>query len=257
MTKESTKKPVPLIEEEVIFDTADRKKVYTTIGYPKGKPKGMVIFVHGLASTALWPTMLLGSWYLRKKGYAYCRINLYDWRPGARSLMTSDLLQHSRDVDTVAKSLKRRGFTKLFAVGHSFGGLTLLRTENSVFKAISLWDISSFVSNNPEKWFRTDRATGAAYLAGGVELMMSKRYRRGIDTYPNELKLAAKLVAPCQICYAAGKQAMLVESSKRYYEHLQGEKEIVAIPDASHSFTEEGVGKHLFKKTERWFRKFS
>jgi alpha-beta hydrolase superfamily lysophospholipase len=242
------------IEEDVAVKSPDKKKIYVTIGHPKGKPKGIVVFVHGLASTALWPTMLLGSWYFRRKGYAYCRINLYDWRPGARSLMTSDLRQHTRDVDTVIRYLKKQGFSRVFAIGHSFGGLTLLRADTAELKALSLWDISSFISYPPKKWFRKDKATGATYMIGSFELFLSKRYQQGIATFPNELTLISKITTPCQICYAAGKEAMLVESSKRYFENLRGSKELVAIPNASHSFTEEGVPEKLFSKTEKWFK---
>lgn len=244
------------IEEEVAIPTPDKKKIYATIGHPTGKPKGMVVFVHGLASTALWPTMLLGSWYFRKKGYAYCRVNLYYWKPKARTLMTSDLLQHAKDTDTVVAYLKRRGFKNIFAVGHSFGGLTLLQAKTSAFSAMSFWDMSSFISFPPKFWFRKDKASGATYTRGSYELLMSKRYLKGITQFPDELKLISKIKVPCQICYAAGEGAMLVESSKRYYAHLSADKELVAIPHASHSFTEEGIAEKLFSKTEKWFKKY-
>lgn len=244
-------------EEELVFTAPDGKKIYTTIGYPKGKPKGMVLFVHGLASTSVWPTMLLGSWSLRRKGYAYCRINLYDWREGARSLRTSDLRQHARDVDTVAKQLRRRGFKSLFAIGHSFGGLTLLLTDTSAFKAVSLWDPSSFIQYPPRFWLRTDKATGARYSGGSYELLMSNRFIRGMERFPNELKLISKMRAPCQICFAEGKDAMLIESSKRYFAHLNVTGELVGIPNASHSFTEEGIGEVLFRRTARWLDRWS
>lgn len=243
-------------EKQLVITTPDKKKIYCTLGLPSGKPKGMVVFVHGLASTELWPTMLLGSWYFRRKGYAYCRVNLYDWRPGGRSLMGSDLLQHSRDTDTVAKYLHKHGYKRLFAVGHSFGGLTLLQAKTEMFQAISLWDISSFITYPPKKWFKTDPKTGAVYIRGGCETPMSKRYIKGITKFPNELELISKIRAPCQICYAAGKNAMLVQSSKRYFAHVRSEKELVPVPNASHSFTEEGVGECLFRSTERWFREW-
>lgn len=242
------------IEEQLIIPTPDKKKIYTTVGYLSGKPKGMVIFVHGLASTELWPSMLLGSWYLRNRGFAYCRINLYHWKPGARSLMTSDLRQHSRDTDTVARYLRKRGHSKLFAVGHSFGGLTLLQAQTSAFRAVSLWDISSFITHPAER-FRKDRKSGATYLPGSFELSISKRFQDGMINFPNELDLIAKFRVPTQICYAAGKDAMLVESSKRYFSYLDAPKELVAVPHASHSFTEEGVAKPLFRRTARWFEK--
>ena len=244
------------IEETLIITSPNKKKIYTTIGYPKRKSKTLVLFVHGLASTELWPTMLLGSWYFRKLGYAYCRINLYDWRPGARSLMTSDLLQHSLDVDTVAAVLQKKGFSKILAVGHSFGGLTLLQSNTAAFKAISLWDISSFISHPPKKRFKTVRSSGAIYLPGACELLMSDKFRQGMVNFPNELELISKIKIPTQICYAAGKNAVLIESSKRYFKNLQTKKELVAIPNASHSFTEEGKSEQLFKKTDRWFRRF-
>jgi alpha-beta hydrolase superfamily lysophospholipase len=243
------------VEEEVALTAPDGKRIYVTIGHPIGSAKGTVILVHGLASTALWPTILLGSWYFRRKGYAYCRINLYDWRSGARSLMTSDLRQHSRDVDTVIRYLTRRGFSNFYGVGHSFGGLTLLRTNTAVFSAVSLWDCSSFISYPPRQWLRKDRDSGATYLIGGCELLMSKRFIRSMVSFPDELELISQVNAPCQICYAAGKSGALIESSKRYYSRLTVEGELVPVANASHSFTEEGVAEILFARCEKWFRR--
>ena len=153
-------------ERQVVITAPDNAKIYTTIGVPTKPTKKIVVFVHGLASTELWPPILLGSWYFRKHGFAYCRINLYDWRQGARTLMKSDLRQHSRDTDTVVRYLKRRGYNSIYAVGHSFGGLTLLQSTHQAFKAMSLWDISSFLSFPPTKWFQKDRHSGARYMVG-------------------------------------------------------------------------------------------
>ena len=201
--------------------------------------------------------MLLGSWFFRNLGYTYCRINLYDWRPGARSLMTSDLRQHSYDVDTVAAYLKKKGYSKIFAIGHSFGGLTLLQSKTAAFTAISLWDLSSFITYPPAKRFRKDGNSGAIYMSGAYELLMSKKFIKGITDFPNELELISAIKTPTQICYAAGKSAMLIESSKQYYQHIQAKKELVKIPNASHSFTEEGKSELLFTKTADWFQKIT
>ena len=242
-------------EEKITVKAPDGKNIHCTIGYPTGKPKGMVLFVHGLASTEMWPTMLLGSWYFRKKGYAFCRINLYHWKKGARTLMTSDLLQHSRDTDAVAKYLRRKGFKNLFAVGHSFGGLTLLQADTTHYDALSLWDCSSLLSYPPRFWFRTQKKTGAVYMGGTYELLMSDRYIKGLTEFPNELELVSKITVPTQICYANGEGAVLVKSSKRYYQHVKAPKQLVGVARADHSFTVEGTEKRLFEKTDQWFRK--
>lgn len=242
-------------ESTVVIPAPDGKSIYTTVGLPEVRPKGMVLFVHGLASTEFWHPMLLGSWFFRRRGYAYCRINLYDWRPGARSLMSTDLLQHAADVDTVTRYLRRKRLGPVFAIGHSFGGLTLLASDNSKFHAMSLWDCSSFISYPPQKWFRKDRSSSATYLKGAFELLLSPRFRRGIERFPDELSLAAKVKVPTQICYAAKPGSFLIDSSKRYFEHLSCPRALEAIPEATHSFTEEGVDKILFRRTLRWFQR--
>lgn len=245
-----------VIEKQLLIKTTDKKIIYATLGLPAKASKNIVVFVHGLTSTALWPPMLLGSWYFRKQGYAYCRVNLYDWRPEARTLMTSDLLQHSKDVDTVVQFLKRQGYKNIFAVGHSFGGLTLLQAKTAEFKAISLWDISSFITYPPRKWLKKDKLTGAVFMQSSCEFMMSKRYLAGIENFPNELELASKIKVPTQICYAHGPNALLVQSSKRYFDSLDCEKELFAVPNSSHSFTEEGVGEKLFNQSRKFFAKY-
>ncbi len=247
-----------ILEKEVIFIAPDRKRIYTTIGYPSEKSKGIVLFIHGLASSELWPPMLLGSWYFRKRGYAYCRLNLYHWKKGARTLMTSDLKQHSQDVNTVVRRLKDRGFKAIYGVGHSFGGLTLLQTLTDRFSALSFWDCSSFIEHPPNSWFHSTPSLNSRYLIGsGSELLLSERFEQGMIQFPCELTLISNIKTPSQMCYAAGDGALLVESSKRYYKHLTSRKELVAIAGATHSFSEEGVANELFKRTEKWFRKFS
>jgi alpha-beta hydrolase superfamily lysophospholipase len=156
----------------------------------------------------------------------------------------------------VVAYLKRRKFRNICAVGHSFGGLTLLQAKTSALTAVSFWDMTSFISFPPKFWFRKDKNTGATYTRGSYELLMSRRYVNGIKNFPDELGLISKIKVPCQICYASGEGAMLVESSRRYYAHLSADKELVAIPHASHSFTEEGIAENLFSKTEKWFRKY-
>lgn len=244
------------LESTVIVPAPDGKRIYTTIGHPKRKPQGVVLFVHGLASTELWPPMLLGSWFFRRNSFAYCRISLYDWRPGARTLMTTDLLQHAEDVDTVTRYLRSQRIGPVFAVGHSFGGLTLLASDTSRFRAMSLWDCSSFITHPPAKKLHKDRNSGATYMPVGFELLVSPRFRRGMEKFPDELSLASSIKIPTQVCYADGPEAVLVESSKRYFEHMRCPRSLEAIPRATHSFTEEGVDKILFRKTLRWFQRY-
>jgi alpha-beta hydrolase superfamily lysophospholipase len=242
------------IEEGIFFKTPDGKKIYGTLGYPEKTTDSVVLFVHGLASTEYWPPMLLGSWYMRSKGFAYCRINLYWYENDARTLMTSSLQDHASDVDIVVKVLKRKGFKKVYAVGHSFGGLTLLLSSTDAYSAISLWDCSSLISYNPLQQLKPIKGSSLMFMNGFFELVMSKKYMNGIKKFPNELDLAAKINCPVQVCYAAGKKAVLIESSKRYYDTITAKKELVAIEGASHSFTEEGTSEELFKKVYKWFK---
>jgi hypothetical protein len=77
-----------------------------------------------------------------------------------------------------------------------------------------------------------------------------------MEQFPNELELISRIKVPVQICYAQGPQAILQGSSKRYYNHIRAERELVAVDGASHSFVEEGLGDVLFERTMKWFRRF-
>ena len=78
---------------------------------------------------------------------------------------------------------------------------------------------------------------------------------KGMLKFPDEHSLARKLTIPTQICYAAGPDGLLIDSSQEYFQALQCEKELCPIPKASHSFTEEGVSEDLFRKTLQWFKR--
>lgn len=244
------------MEQEFNIPSKDGKTIYCTLAMPSSAPLGTVVFVHGFTSTADWPTMLLGSWYFRSMGYACCRINLYSWRENARTLMTSDLQTHAEDVDQVVRELRKVGHNKFFAIGHSFGGITLLLTDTAQFNAISFWDPSSLLQYPPTRSYTKIGDTELHYSKGSFEVLISQRYKEGIENFPNELELMSKVTTPSQIVYADSPQAILQESSRRYFEHVTAEKDLVAIPGASHSFTEETACKSLHEHTLRWFSRY-
>jgi esterase/lipase len=200
--------------------------------------------------------MLLASWYFRNKGYAYFRCNLYHWDENARTLGKSDLFMHASDTEVIAAYLRRKGYKNLFAVGHSLGGLTLLLSDNSIFKAMSLWDCSSLLKFPFHKRLKKIRGSKYYYLPGSYELLISEQYKKGFELFPGELELMANVKIPTQICYASSKDAVLSDSSKQYFKAATCEKELVAIKGASHSFTEERIGEVLFQKTVDWFQRY-
>jgi hypothetical protein len=81
----------------------------------------------------------LAARYLFEKGISSLRLFMYDFSPNTRNLLDCTLETHVEDFDAVIAELRNRGGKKIFGVGHSFGGITILRSDSKLDGAV-LWD---------------------------------------------------------------------------------------------------------------------
>lgn len=242
------------MEKILKIPLSKRKVIFGTLAYKGSKPRKLVILVHGLCGNEHWPPLLQASRYFKDKGYATYSLNLYSWQKGARRFRDTSLSVHAQDLNAVISFFKAR-YRSIFIIGHSFGGLTILRAQPVGISGVSLWDPSSLIEFPPDVYCGYNRKLKRYYIDAGYDIYVSDKYRQDLEDFPNELELIGSLVVPVQIAYAAGPRGILKRSSKRYYDNASSPKELVAVPRASHCFVEDGTEKVLFDKTAKWFKR--
>src|SRR3972149_9307131 len=128
------------METNLKIPTQDGKMIYARLRGPISQT--LVVFVHGLGGRMDQHIFYNGARFLEKHHISSLRFNLYSWEKNARNLSDCTIETHSNDLDTVISYLRKQGAKKIFVVGHSFGGPTILLSKNKDFEGIILWDPS-------------------------------------------------------------------------------------------------------------------
>ncbi|MAF35407.1 hypothetical protein CMO91_06215 [Candidatus Woesearchaeota archaeon] len=212
----------------------------------------MVIFVHGLTGHMDEHLFYNGARYFEKHGISSIRFNLYDWHDDARKLMDCTLETHAHDFNTVLQYLLTAKVKKIAAIGHSYGGPTILLGNHKQLAAIVLWDPSHgdiFADEDEVKYVPELNAYhvnwGTSFLIGSPMRAMEKEI--AWDSLTKKIHSALKVVS-------AGK-GELVEHGKKYVDLANGPKQHVVIQSANHNFDDEGAADELYKESASWIQK--
>lgn len=216
-------------------------------GYLRGPlSKPLVIFVHGLTGDPNEHQFYNGARYLEKHGLSTFRYYLYDSRP----LRQATLKTHAADLDKVVAYFRKRGKRKIFAVGHSYGGPTILLSKQKDLDGAVLWDPSYKPGKGLSSILRYDKRLKAYRLRWYIEYLLGKRMIDVDLKIPWE-DLGKDIVFPLKVVLA-GKGVL--RKSHRYAANAQGKSDWEAIEGASHCFYEDGVAEKLYASTVKWFK---
>lgn len=217
--------------------------------------KPLIVLVHGLSGEMDERLIYHAALWFEKKGFATFRFNQYDWHNNARSMSDSTLVRQAKDVDMVLLFFSRRGVKKIFLVGHSYGGPTILLARKANVSAIALWDPSYRInlSKSPHGMrpiTRVKRPRGYIHH-WGIDVFLGEKIVQESKRLAWD-QLARGLTVPLKIIVAATGY----ERGEKYFKHSKGPKELVLIKGASHQFVEDGISEKLFQETLTWFRKY-
>lgn len=225
-------------------------------GVLRGTLKGpLAIMMHGRPGSGNALLQYLGARYLYDQGISTLRLLMYGFDPDTRNLLDCTLDTHVSDFEAVIANLRQQGVQQLFAIGHSYGGLTILKSTTKLEGAV-LWDPSHglwwtedrsarYADTYPEK-IVGDFVIGTAGH-GWVYPAKSLRY----DKQLGDTSAWAAKEYPIKII-TAGKGA-LTDLGMRYYKAANQPKSQVVIKNAGHGFDEsDSVMLELFKETENW-----
>lgn len=211
----------------------------------------VIIFVHGLTGHMDEHPFYNGAQYFYDQGISSLRFNLYDWQKDARKLTNCTLKIHANDLNLVIDYLREKSVKKIFAIGHSYGGPTILLADQSKLDAIVLWDPSYGDIFDNTKYIQE---LDAYRIRWGTDILISaKMYeeRKQLD-WDN---LTTNIQTPLKII-SAGKGELL-KGSKVYIKKAKGPTEHAIIENAGHNFNEEGTAEKLFEETLQWLKQNS
>ncbi len=242
-------------EERVVqFDLPDSGDLHIE-GILRGEAcDPLVVMMHGLGGKANATLQFLGARYLHERGFNTLRLNMYGYGDGTRNLHDCLVQTHVEDFEVVADNLRSQGVERLFAIGHSVGGLTLLRSKIELEGAV-LWDPSH------GNWWRAQNETSSpdvVYAAGsridlqGVGSIWSQGMQREFENMGDTTTLAKGKGYPMKIVSALDGE--LIETNRAYAEAADEPKELHEIKGATHNFDDsDRVMLELFEETADWF----
>lgn len=161
-------------EHKFTLSTPDGKTIYGVRSGDETKPA--LVVVHGLTGHMYEHQFKHAA---REWGDDFCvyRFNLYAGETGARSLIDCTLQTHADDFSCVIADVAQR-HDKIFAVGHSYGGPTVMLANCPQLTAVSLWDPSYDLASIEEAFFDFYKPYAGVYTVNwGTTYLIGKAMR--------------------------------------------------------------------------------
>lgn len=240
------------MEEEIKIPLENKKYIYGTLRGSLGKP--LVIFVHGFTGYKNEHQFFNAARFFEKKELSTFRFDLYSWKEDARKLEDCTLSLHGQDLDVVVKYFRNKGVRKIFVVGHSFGGVSVLLSKKKNFDATVLWDSSG--DKDVKLKAKYIKEIDKYYYVGESAFKFTIS-REMYEENNNKLKpsqLIKDFHMPIKIIVAGA--GVLIDEGKQFLQNANEPKFFAVIQGATHCFDEDGVEDRLFQETSNWFKEF-
>jgi pimeloyl-ACP methyl ester carboxylesterase len=238
---------------------ADGKLIYgCTDSDGDKRPDRAVVIVHGLTGNMDEYQHKTAANFFIRHNYDVVRFDLYSDMPKSRSLSECTLQTHAADLNTVLGQ-KAAAYGKIFLIGHSYGGPTIMAAQPERAAALSLWDPSFDL---PERWKPEDRTdikqvNGVTYLDWGREIIIGQPMLEEARTkYGAEecLALSASLARPIQVVTAA--EGFYATQKLSWHSAGHRDNERVVIRGADHCFRNGATLDDALAASLRWFDRY-
>lgn len=240
------------MEEQLKIPINKIKYIY---GVLRGSLKSpLLVFVHGFTGYKDEHIFFNGARFFEKKGFSTFRFDLYGWKKDARKLEECTLSLHGKDLDMVVEYFRNKGAKKIFVAGHSFGGVTVLLSKKKGFDIAVLWDSSG------DKDVRLD----AKYIKeldryyfekGAYGFTISKAMYEENNKKLKPSELIQSMPMPIKVIVAGA--GIMVEEGKKLFKNANEPKDFAIVPNATHTFDEDGTEEKLFQETYSWLKEFA
>lgn len=242
-----------LLEQEIEIDTRDNKKILCLLNRNKtGVAENLVVMVHGLAGNPYEFPHMEAARFFTAHGYDVVRFSLYGATKRQRKLVDCTVMTQAEDTGAVIGHFGK-GYRNVFAIGHSYGGMTLLRA-NPAITAMSFWDstldpYNSFWKHEAE-WVES---LGCYKIRCSVDILIGQAMVETdkVCDLEGAAGMAMELHAPVQyIRSGIGSESGDVDA---FIKALPEPKEVVKLPDADHGFTKPGTALQALEQSRNWF----
>lgn len=219
----------------------------------------LAVIMHGRPGTGNDLLPYLCAHYLYEQGIASLRLFMYDFEPGTRNLLDCTLETNVEDFDAVIAELRKRGVPEVYGIGHSYGGITILKSKAKLDSAV-LWDPthgSHWIEHQDEEDEEyPEKTVGDIVIGtGGYGYINSVKAEEYDKCMGDTTSWAAHKGYPLKII-SAGKGEM-THLGKHYIEVADEPKQHIVIKDAHHQLEDsDEVILRLFQETTEWLKKF-
>ena len=240
------------MERKVNIKAKDGHIIYGVLN-SKRKSNKLVIFIHGLGGNPHESIFSNGMKYFTDKGLSTYRFAFYSWKRGANTLSKTTVASQAEYLNSVIKHFKK-SFKKIYLVGHSLGGPTIMAADAKGISAIVFWD-SSYDLRALKEEARYNKKIDAYIANWGIEILIGKKMYQEFCKAPQPpQQVMGKIHAPVKFI-SAGK-GPLTNGHKLLFKSTNEPKRHVIIEDAGHNFFEEGTEQKLFRETYSWINRF-
>lgn len=225
----------------------------------------IALLVHGRPGNGneLLPYLYARS--LSEIGIASLRLFLYDFLPGTRNLLQTSLDDNAADIAAAAEYVRGKGAETVFGVGHSYGGLALLRSDVRLDAAV-LWDPthgSVYHRKSPLADVETHYGEFTEQEYGDLLVtvtgpgdVISKAIRDHDKQLGDTTAWAAGKGYPLKVISV--EHGLMTDLGAQYAAAADEPKEHVVIPSTHHAFEDsDAVTLQLFDETNSWLQKYS
>lgn len=239
------------MERELKIKTPDKKIIFGTLVTSKKRQQKLIIFIHGFTGHQNEHLFFNGAKFFKDKGIDTFRFDLYTGRKGARHFHDTNIKIHSNDLNTVIKYFLPK-YKKIYLVGHSFGGTTLLFTDVSNIKALVFWDPGYIGKKKLE--FRYDKKFKAYIEDYGIEIIVGDKFVAEMKDFPDCGELISKIKKPVKFI-TAGKRSSN-KTKYNFYLKANEPKDFTNFREADHNFNSFEAEGRLFEETLKWINKY-
>jgi pimeloyl-ACP methyl ester carboxylesterase len=233
--------------------TADGHKIYGTQTFAEVASGKLVIFVHGFTGHKDEHIFFNGAKFFNQHGYDAFRFDLYSGEEGARHFRDTSISLHGKDITAVLEHFKP-SYEKIYLVGHSYGGTSLLCTDASLASALIFWDASYITEKDSETDLAYNPSLDAYLLKDRVDYLVGKKFVEDLKHFPDCGELAARIHVPVKFI-TAGKEGGNDSAGQKFFAHANEPKALANIPTADHCFNGFEEEDKLFQETLEWVEK--
>lgn len=221
----------------------------------------LVVMMHGRPSDGNHRLQYLGARYLYEHGFSSLRLFMYDFEPNTRNLLNCTLQTHADDFDAVIRYVRNQAVPKVFGVGHSYGGITVLKAKEKLDGAV-LWEPTHGLIWHDEAYQKEEAQTAPEKIIDDFNIGLAgpgyvepHRMVKEDNELKDNSKWAARKSYPLKFIAAPG--GVLKDYIKLYAEVADEPKAYVEISGAGHSFDEsDDIMLQLFVETVSWLERY-